>query len=208
MPQQRPIRRRNAAPRFSTNDFSAAVPVPWSPSLAKCVRGFQCIYPQFGRYFRDQVSEDERFHLSRCWMIIDNGHLVAYITLRGDSMRYRDERGNEKIISMDDGDFIGPPAIRIALLAADKRAKGSGKALVEWALDFIAENIAPKVGARFVMVDAYYDSAHKDKNGKSDPWDSSRIYRKLGFQYVNPNEQLPPKDAFRSMFFDLKRLLD
>jgi GNAT superfamily N-acetyltransferase len=141
-------------------------------------------------------------------MIVDNGHLVAYITLRLDSMRYRDDEGHDKKISTEDGDFVGPPAVRIGLLASDKRAKGAGRALVEWALDFIAKNIAPIVGVRFVMVDAYYDPRHKDKTGKSDPWDSARIYHKLGFQYVNPNEKLPPKESFRSMFFDLKPLIN
>jgi hypothetical protein len=34
------------------------------------------------------------------------------------------------------------------------------------------------------------------------------FYLKLGFQYVDPNEKLPPRAAFRSMFLDLKPTID
>jgi hypothetical protein len=193
---------------FSKTEFSDAIPVPWTPAHTVCGKGFHCLYPKFAADFRQQVPEEERLHLSRCFVIIDNNHLASYLTLQADSLSFRDEKGRKKKVSTADGDFTNPPAVRIGLLAADAEAKGAGKRLVKWALNFIAANIAPKIGARFVKVDAYYDANAKDEHGNTRPYDSSLFYQKLGFQYVDPNEKLPPKDAFRSMFFDLKPLID
>ncbi len=182
--------------------------MPWIPAHAAYAKGFRCIYPKFASEFLRKIPEEYRLHLSRCFVIIDNDHLVAYITLRADSLTVRDEKGRKKKVSTPDGDFLNPPAVKISLLAADVRATGAGKRLVDWSLKFIAETISPNIGARFVKVDAYYDHNAKDEHGRSKPYDSSLFYLKLGFQYVDPNETLPPRDAFRSMFFDLKPLID
>ena len=199
---------RKQKAHFGKADFSDSSPEPWTRAIASCAKGFQCIYPKFGLDFRQQVPEEDRLHLSRCWVIVENGHLASYITLQADSLEYRDERGRKKKISTNDGDLVNPASVKIGLLAADKRAKRAGRALILWAVEFISESIAPRIGVRFIKVDAYYDKNGKDQHGKSQPYDSSLFYQKLGFQYVDPNEKLPPKEAFRSMFLDLKPTID
>jgi hypothetical protein len=50
------------------------------------------------------------------------------------------------------------PAIKIGLLAADKRAKGAGRRLVEWSIEYVASEIAPSIGVRFLTVDKIVSS--------------------------------------------------
>jgi GNAT superfamily N-acetyltransferase len=92
------------------------------------------------------------------------------------------------------------PAVKIGFLAADRRARGAGKFLVEWAMDYIATLLSPAVGVRFVTVDALYDADNQ--------YDSSGFYLKLGFQFANPDEEIPPPEGYRTLFFDLKPLID
>jgi GNAT superfamily N-acetyltransferase len=87
-------------------------------------------------------------------------------------------------------------------IAVDRRAEGAGRRLLEWAVEYIAENIAPHVGVRFITVDALYDS------DTTPPYDASGFYKKFGFQFVNTEESLPPSVPYRTMYLDLKPLLD
>lgn len=87
------------------------------------------------------------------------------------------------------------PAIKIGLLAADSRAKGAGSCLIDWAIEFIATEVAPKIGVRFVTVDALYDP--------DDGYDVSEYYKRWGFEFAYPDEPLPPSDGFRTLYLDL-----
>ena len=94
------------------------------------------------------------------------------------------------------------PAIKIGLLAVDRRAKGDGKYLVEWAIDYVAAEIVPMVGVRFVTVDALYDR-------DIDPaYDASGFYAKLGFEFADPDKSLPPATPYRTMYYDLKPVIE
>jgi hypothetical protein len=42
------------------------------------------------------------------------------------------------------------PAVKIGLLAADRRAKGAGRRLVEWAIEYVVGELAPTIGVRFL----------------------------------------------------------
>nr|WP_238718373.1 hypothetical protein [Petrachloros mirabilis] len=94
------------------------------------------------------------------------------------------------------------PAIKIGLLAADTRAKGTGSILVEWALEYVAIELASAVGIRFMTVDALYDPDEEP------PYDASGFYKKFGFQFVNSDETVSRTAPYRTMYFDLKPLID
>jgi GNAT superfamily N-acetyltransferase len=94
------------------------------------------------------------------------------------------------------------PAIKIGLLAADRRAKGAGRRLVEWAIEYVAGEIAATIGVRFLTVDSLYDA------DESPPYAASGFYKKMGFKFVNAEETLPPVTPYRTMYLDLKPLID
>lgn len=53
-----------------------------------------------------------------------------------------------------------------------------------------------------MTVDALYDP------DMTPPYDASGFYAQFGFQFVNPEQTLPPPVPYRTMYFDLKPLID
>lgn len=73
---------------------------------------------------------------------------------------------------------------------------------LNYSIDYVAAKIILMVGVRFVTVDAMYDR-------DIDPaYDASGFYAKLGFEFVDPNESLPPEIPYRTMYYDLKPIID
>ena len=106
-----------------------------------------------------------------CWILRCEDDLAGYITLLTDKLEV------DEPILIDEGvQYQTFPAIKIGLLAVDRRAKGAGRRLLEWAVEYIAENIAPHVGVRFITVDALYDS------DTTPAYDASGFYKKFGLQ--------------------------
>ncbi len=134
-------------------------------------------------------------HTSRCWVVHCENSLAAYMTLLADKLI-----ATEKLLADEKIKYTTFPAVKIGLLAADERASKVGKRMVEWALEYVAFKVAPAVGVRFMMVDAFYD--------RDNGYDISGFYQRLGFMFVNPDEQLPPLNSYRTMYFDLKSLID
>jgi hypothetical protein len=62
--------------------------------------------------------------------------------------------------------------------------------------------IVPVVGVRFVTVDALYDLDVEPA------YDASGFYTKLGFDFADPHESLPPEMPYRTMYFDLKPVIE
>jgi len=50
--------------------------------------------------------------------------------------------------------------------------------------------------------DALYDA------DMTSPYDASGFYKKFGFRFANAEEALPPSIPYRTMYFDLKPLID
>ena len=191
------------SPKFAKTDFSKAEVECWTPDHIECGRGFQCRREEFQEYWFNQMATDVAGHVNRVWVIREEGNLAAYITLSTDSLQ-RKVKGKRKSILKSEGiTYVSLPAIKIGRLASDYEAKKSGARLVDWALSYIAEEIAPKVGVRFVTVDALFD-ADDEKN----VYDISKFYEKFGFQFVDPDEKLTTKTPYRSMFLDIKPLVD
>jgi len=67
-------------------------------------------------------------------------------------------------------------------------------------MDYVTQTLSPAVGVRFLTVDALYDP--------DTDYDSSGFYDRFGFRFANADETLPPTNGYRTMYFDLKPLID
>jgi GNAT superfamily N-acetyltransferase len=94
------------------------------------------------------------------------------------------------------------PAVKIGLLAVDRRTKGLGVRFMEWAIDYVITEVVPIIGVRFITVDALYDFEVEPA------YDASGFYEKLGFEFADPMESLPPVNPYRTMYLDLKPLME
>ena len=65
--------------------------------------------------------------MSQCWIIRHNESLAGYITLLADKLE-----ADEQLLAEEGVQYRTFPAVKIGLLAADQRAKGAGRRLVEW----------------------------------------------------------------------------
>lgn len=182
--------------KFADFVFTLDTVEQWSPGMEVSGQGFRSIRGEFATYWRKgKIAREVEAHICRCWILRDADELAAYITLLADKLTVVES------LLHDEGVLYKTfPAVKIGFLAADKQARGAGKFLVEWAMDYIATALSPAVGIRFVIVDALYDAEKQ--------YDSSGFYLKLGFQFANPDEEIPPPDGYRTLFFDLKPLID
>ena len=119
-----------------------------------------------------------------------SGDVVGYVTLMcaevalEDGYRIKEKPGAER--------WRWQPAVRIARLGVIDRYRGTGigRSLVDIAIGIVREAIAPRVGCRFVILDA--------KN-KSIPF-----YEKMGFRLLDT--QTNRDNDTPLMFMDLKTL--
>jgi hypothetical protein len=183
-------------PKFADLVLSLDSVEKWTPASDVSGQGFRSIRGEFGTYWRrGKIAREVDAHICRCWILRDGQELAAYITLLADKLSVEDS-----LLHGEGVLYKTFPAVKIGFLAADRRAHGAGRFLVEWAMDYVASSLSPAVGIRFVTVDALYDA--------DTHYDSSGFYLKLGFQLANPDEMLPPPEGYRTLFFDLKPLID
>ncbi|HEY9907713.1 MAG TPA: hypothetical protein V6D18_08885 [Thermosynechococcaceae cyanobacterium] len=149
-------------------------------------------YWKQGRIVREADAK-----LCHCWVIRVGDSLSGYITLLADKLQ-----AEEPILLEEGVKYRTFPAVKIGLLAVDRRAKGAGRHLVEWAIQYVVVEIVPVVGVRFVTVDALYD------RDTEPAYDASGFYRKLGFEYADSNESLPHETPYRTMYYALKPIID
>jgi len=123
--------------------------------------------------------------------------LAGYITLLADRLQVEDT-----LLAQEGVKYRTFPAVKIGLLAVDRRTKGLGVRLMEWAIDYVIAEVMPLVGVRFITVDALYDSDVKPA------YDASGFYEKLGFEFADPTEPLPPVNPYRTMYLVLKPLIE
>lgn len=184
--------------KFAGVDFSELPIEHLTSELSISGQGFRCLRGEFVTYWRQgRIQRDIDARISQCWILRCEDSLAGYITLLTDKLEL------EEPILLDEGvQYQSFPAIKIGLLAVDRRAKGAGRCLVEWAVEYVAAEISPTVGVRFMTVDALYDP------DTTPPYDASGFYEKFGFQFVDPNESLPSSVPYRTMYLDLKPLID
>ncbi len=182
--------------KYADVNFRDADVWQWTPDRTCSDQGFRCKRGEFVTFWRrGRIERDVRAHVGRCWVITHDGLLVGYVTLLADKLTVGD-----LLSASEDVPYRTLPAVKVGLLAADSRAKGAGRRLLEWALEYVATELSPAVGVRFVTVDALYDP--------DEPYDSSGFYLKLGFRFADPDESLPPAEPYRAMYFDLKPLIE
>lgn len=184
------------AGKFDNVTFSTDNVEQWTPELVTG-QGFRCSRGEFNTFWRQgRVQREVEASVCRCWILRHNDALAAYVTLLADKL----SASEGPLLASENIQYETFPAIKIGLLAADERAKGGGSCLIDWTLEFIATEIAPKVGVRFVTVDALYDP--------DEEYDVSEYYRRWGFEYAYPDEPLPPSDGFRTLYLDLLPFVD
>jgi GNAT superfamily N-acetyltransferase len=184
--------------KFANIDFSKMPVERVTPDLRGLGQGFRCSRGEFVTYWRQgRIQRQINARISQCWVLRCEDSLAGYVTLISDKLDLYQP------ILIDEGvQYQTFPAIKIGLLAADKRAKGAGRRLVEWSIEYVASEIAPAIGVRFLTVDALYDE------DMTPPYDASGFYQKFGFLFVNAEEVLPPSTPYRTMYLDLKPLID
>lgn len=184
--------------KFAGVDFSELPIEHLTSELTISGQGFRCLRGEFVTYWRQgRIQRDIDARISQCWILRCEDSLAGYITLLTDKLEL------DEPILLDEGvQYQSFPAIKIGLLAVDRRAKGAGRRLVEWAVEYVAAEVSPTVGVRFMTVDALYDP------DITPPYDASGFYEKFGFQFVDPNESLPSLVPYRTMYLDLKPLID
>lgn len=181
--------------KFEGADFSPDKVEFWTPELHNG-QGFRCSRGEFVSFFKKgRIEREVEAHVCRCWILQDEGALAGYITLLADKLACEEQELLGEGIK-----YRTFPAVKMGLLATDERARGAGSCLVEWAIGYVVSELVPILGVRFLTVDALYDP----DNG----YDSSGFYERLGFVFSSPDEALPPPDGYRSMYFDLKPLID
>lgn len=118
--------------------------------------------------------------------------VIGYVTIMCAEIKLEDAYIIEDKHDAAQYDF--QPAIRIARLAVadEHQGKGIGKDLIQIALGIALNDIVPKIGCRFLIVDA------KQK--------STRFYRGLGFRFLETDTN--KTSATPLMFMDLGRQSD
>lgn len=188
--------------RFAAVDFAFHPVTKLTPTLAETLgQGFRCQRGEFVTFWRrGRIAREEQAGISRCWVVAAEGYLAGYLTLLTDKLELE-----QPPLAGEGIQYRTLPAVKIGLLAADGRARGAGRRLVEWALEYVAVELADRVGVRFMTVDAFYDL---DPDSAGRHYDASGFYTRIGFNFVNPDEPLPPAQSYRTMYFDLKPLVD
>jgi GNAT superfamily N-acetyltransferase len=181
--------------RFHSADFEAQTPELWR-FTQPLGAGFRCSRGEFVTFWRQgRVEREVRASIAQAFVLAHNGKLAGYATLLADKLTV-----TSQLLINESIQYQTFPAAKIGLLAVDERAKGVGTRLVEWAIEYAAFELAPGVGLRFVTVDALFDP--------DTDYDSSPFYVKRGFVFASAEEERPPGDGFRTMYFDLKPLVD
>lgn len=184
--------------KFDGIDFSQIDVEPLTPELRQIGQGFRCVRGEFVSYWKQgRIQREVDAYLCQCWIVRVEDALAGYITLLADKLQVE-----ERLLAEEGVKYRTFPSVKIGLLAVDRRAKGLGSRLVEWAINYVITDVTPIVGVRFITVDALYDSDIHPA------YDASRFYEKIGFEFADPKEALPPVNPYRTMYLDLKPLID
>ncbi|MGI0490397.1 hypothetical protein ACN4EG_01185 [Alkalinema pantanalense CENA528] len=184
--------------KFGGVDFSQISIEPLTLDLRSLGQGFRCVRGEFTTYWKQgRIYRDMDSFLCQCWIVRIEDALAGYITLLADKLQVEDS-----LLEAEGVKYRTFPAVKIGLLAVDRRTKGLGVRLVDWAIDYVMTEVMPIIGVRFITVDALYDA-------DVDPaYDVSGFYSQFGFEFATPNAPLPPANPYRTMYLDLKQLME
>ncbi|MBU3679609.1 MAG: GNAT family N-acetyltransferase [Candidatus Kapabacteria bacterium] len=160
------------------------------------VVGFRCTRGEFRSYLSGElIRREQNAGITRCFVLRDSNRIIGYITLLADRLW---TASASQLLLNEDVLRTSFPAVKIGLLAVDSRHQGKGVArkLVAWSIALVLEEIAPKLGVRFMTVDALVDPETS--------YDATGLYERLGFTHVDMSDESPPTDGFRTMYIDLR----
>ena len=159
--------------------------------------GFRPKRGEFATYWKKgRIARELSAHLGQCWFARGEAkRLAGYITLLADCLAVE-----RPLLEGEDVRYRTFPAVKIGLLAVDGRAKGLGTELMRWAFRYTASELCPRLGARFMKVDALYDP--------DSDYDTSEFYARFGFRFADGEGLRIQGQPFRTMYFDLKPILD
>ena len=179
---------------MSNGGFAVEKLNPLSPPDAG---GFRPKRAEFATYWkRGRITRERGAHLGQCWFARKNDtRLAGYITLLADRLAVEGP-----LLAGESVKYRTFPAVKIGLLAVDERSKGLGTALVQWAFRYVASELCPRLGVRFVTVDALYDP--------DTDYDTAGFYARFGFTFADGVGRRIPDQPFRAMYYDLKPILD
>lgn len=184
--------------KFDGVDFSQINIELLTPELRQLGQGFRCVRGEFVTYWKQgRIQRESEALLCQCWIARIEDALAGYITLLADKLAVEDT-----LLIQEGVKYRTFPAVKIGLLAVDRRTKGLGIRFMEWAINYVITEVVPIIGVRFITVDALYDFDVEPA------YDASGFYEKLGFEFADPTEALPPVNPYRTMYLDLKPLMD
>jgi len=184
--------------KFDGVDFSQIDIESLTPELRQLGQGFRCVRGEFVTYWKQgRIQREADAYLCQCWLVRVDDALAGYITLLADKLEVEDT-----LLIQEGVKYRTFPAVKIGLLAVDRRTKGLGVRLMEWAIDYVITEVVPVIGVRFITVDALYDFDVEPA------YDASGFYEKLGFEFADLTEALPPINPYRTMYLDLKPLME
>lgn len=151
-------------------------------------------------YLQRHAKNHQSASLARSYVAVENRlgqdapQVIGYMTLVAGEVSIE---GNDDGLVDDDAEdvsypYLQYPAVKIARLAVDSRARGRdiGRDLVSLAIAITQEEVAAAVGCRFLMVDAKTDSV--------------AFYEKVGFTMLDtPTNRARDEKV---MFIDIHKL--
>ncbi|WP_218108016.1 hypothetical protein [Nostoc sp. KVJ20] len=113
--------------KFDGVDFSKLDIELLTPELRQLGQGFRCVRGEFVTYWKQgRIQREVDSYLCQCWMVRVEDALAGYITLLADKLQVEDA-----LLAHESVKYRTFPAIKIGLLAVDRRTKGLGVRLVE-----------------------------------------------------------------------------
>jgi GNAT superfamily N-acetyltransferase len=176
--------------KFDGVDFTQVNIELLTPELRQLGQGFRCVRGEFVTYWKQgRILREADAYLCQCWIARVEDALTGYITLLADKLEVEDT-----LLIQEGVKYRTFPSVKIGLLAVDRRTKGLGVRFMEWAIDHVITEVVPIIGVRFITIDALYDFDIEPA------YDASGFYAKLGFEFADPTESLPPVTPYRTMY--------
>jgi GNAT superfamily N-acetyltransferase len=144
-------------------------------------------------FLQKQAYEFTSAMVAKTWVAVqldngvDNGNIIGYITLICSEIDLCNGYSMNDCVQANQYDWM--PALKIARLAVDKRYRGHniGLVLVDIAMNIAIDDLATKIGCRFLITDAKQQSI--------------QFYEKAGFTMLDSEDN--KKAEHPIMFVDL-----
>jgi hypothetical protein len=113
--------------KFDGVDFSQIDIESLTPELRQLGQGFRCVRGEFVTYWKQgRIQREADAYLCQCWLVRVEDALAGYITLLADKLEVEDT-----LLIQEGVKYRTFPAVKIGLLAVDRRTKGLGVRLME-----------------------------------------------------------------------------